>query len=58
MHAQTKHFSLYHHHIREKTDDRMIQVEFIPSQKQQTDLFTKALAPQKFIENRNLIGLT
>jgi hypothetical protein len=58
MHAQTKHFSLHDHHIQEKIDDKTIQVDFIPSQLQQTDIFTKALVPHKFVENRNLIGLT
>jgi hypothetical protein len=58
MHAQTKHFNLHHYHIREKSDDRTIQDDFIPSKKQQADLLTKPLVPQKFIENRNFIGLT
>jgi hypothetical protein len=58
MHTQTKHFSLHNHHVREKSEDGTIQVHFIPSKQQQADLFTKPLAPQQFIHNRNLIGLS
>jgi hypothetical protein len=58
MHAQTKHFALYNHHVREKSEDGTVQVHFIPSDKQQADLFTKPLAPQQFLNNQSLIGLS
>jgi hypothetical protein len=58
MHAQTKHFALHNHHIRKKSENDTIQVHFIPSDKQQADIFTKLLAPQQFLKNRSLIGLS
>jgi hypothetical protein len=58
MHAQTKHFALHHHHIREKSEDKTIQVDFIPSEQQEADILTKPLAPQKFVQNSNLVGLS
>jgi hypothetical protein len=58
MHAKTKYFELKHHYIREKSEDSTIQVGFIPSQEQQADLLTKPLAPQKFLYNREIYGLT
>ena len=57
MHAQTKHFDLQHHYIREKYNDGTIQVTFIPSTEQEADLLTKPLAPQKFLHNRALSDL-
>ena len=58
MHAQTKHFDIQHHYIREKFEDGTIHVTFIPYVEQQADLLTKLLAPQKFLHNRNMTGLT
>jgi hypothetical protein len=57
MHAQTKHFDIQHHYIREKFEDGTIHVTFIPSGEQQADLFTKPLPPQIFIYNRDRTGL-
>lgn len=39
MHAQTKHFDLHHHYVREKFDDGTITVDYVPSHSQQADIF-------------------
>jgi hypothetical protein len=46
MHAQTKHFDLQHHYIRERHEDGSIQVIYTPSGEQQADLLTKPPSTQ------------
>jgi hypothetical protein len=57
MHAQTKHFDIQHHYVKEKFKDGTVYVQSIPFGKRQVDLFTKPLAFQKFVHNYNLVEL-
>jgi hypothetical protein len=53
MHAQTKHFALHNHHIRKKSENDTIQVHFIPSDKQQADIFTYLLSLHLILPTTN-----
>ena len=43
-HAKTKHIELDIHFIREKVQAKQIEVNYVPSEDQAADIFTKALA--------------
>ena len=48
FHAQTKHIDICYHFICEAVEDRKIQVEYIPTDDNVVDIFTKLLAKMKF----------
>ena len=57
FHAQTKHINIRYHFIREAVEDRKIQVEYIPTDDNVADIFTKPLAKMKFCHFIELLGL-
>jgi len=46
-HRQTKHIDIRYHAIRRYIHDRKIEVDYIPSEYQSANLFTKALENPK-----------
>ena len=49
FHSRTKHIDLRYHFIREAVEDEKITMEYTPSEENVADVFTKALARQKFM---------
>ena len=56
-HKRTKHIDIKYHYIREHVENGTIQVNYICSEKQSADIFTKALSRDKYIINRNALSL-
>ena len=48
FHARTKHINLRYHFIREAVEDGKIQVKYIPTGDNVSDIFTKPLPRPKF----------
>ena len=48
FHQRTKHIDIRYHYIREAVEDGKIQVEYIPTDQNPTDIFTKPLSKTKF----------
>lgn len=47
-HAHMKHVEIDHHFIREKVIAGVLQVNFVPSTRQITDVLTKPIPPKQF----------
>ena len=48
FHKRTKHIDVHFHFIREKVNEGKIRVEYVPSENQRADMFTKALPRDRF----------
>ncbi|KAG0596597.1 hypothetical protein M758_UG269000 [Ceratodon purpureus] len=48
FHDKTKHFEVDWHFIRQKIEDKVIKVGFVPTTEQPVDILTKALGRTKF----------
>ncbi|CAL8138375.1 unnamed protein product [Prunus armeniaca] len=57
QHSRTKHIDIRHHFIRDLVEDKILTLEFVPSEKQLADILTKALDFQKHGTLRQSIGL-
>ena len=57
FHVWTKHINIRYHFIHEAVEDRKIQVEYIPTDDNVADIFTKPLAKMKFCHFVELLGL-
>jgi len=57
FHARTKHIDLRYHFIREAVEDAKIELNYIPTNDNAADIFTKALAKGKFRLFAGLLGL-
>lgn len=57
FHKRTKHVDIKYHYIREKVENREIDVIFIPAERQLADMFTKALLKNRFVELYSNLGL-
>jgi hypothetical protein len=58
-HARTKHFDIRHHFIREQVERNIIEVEYINTNENTADIFTKALNSRKLechCEGMNLLS--
>ncbi|XP_024890178.1 uncharacterized protein LOC112468471 [Temnothorax curvispinosus] len=51
VHARTKHFDVQLHFVRETNKSGTIAVEYVPSDKQLADVFTKPLTRDNFVKN-------
>ena len=58
FHARTKHIDLRYHFIREAVEDGKINVKYVPTNDNVSDIFTKALPRPKFQQMVELLGLT
>ena len=56
-HSHMKHIDLRYHFIREAVEDNIIRMEYIPTQENIADIFTKVLARPKFKEFVEGLGL-
>ena len=57
QHSRTKHIEIRHHFIREFVEDGSITLEFIHTEDQKVDLFTKPLDNKRFEFLRQNIGV-
>ncbi|KAG6411307.1 hypothetical protein SASPL_129387 [Salvia splendens] len=58
FHNRSKHIDTRYHYIRECIANQEIQVEYVKSQDQVADIFTKPLNHEDFIKIRTLLGMT
>ncbi|KAM1823768.1 hypothetical protein FF1_025765 [Malus domestica] len=58
FHDRSKHIDTRYHYIRECIARKDVQVEYVKSQDQIADIFTKPLKQEVFIRLRNSIGVT
>ncbi|KAM2718779.1 hypothetical protein EV1_030652 [Malus domestica] len=58
FHDRSKHIDTRYHYIRECITRKDVQVEYVKSQDQIADIFTKPLKQEVFIRLRNSIGVT
>ena len=56
-HNRTKHIDTRYHFVRQCVEEKKIEVEFVRSEDQLADIFTKALGKAKFLEMRDRIGI-
>ena len=54
-HQRTKHMNVRFHYLRDLVNDNVILMQWISTQFQQADLFTKPLGTQLFTQLRKLI---
>ena len=57
LHDRSKHIEIRFHYIRECADRGLIKIDFIRTEEQLGDIFTKSLARVKFEELRSKIGV-
>ena len=57
FHSHTKHIDLQYHFIREAVEDNKIKMEYVPTDKNVADIFTKALAKPRFVGFMERLGL-
>ncbi|MCO5569283.1 hypothetical protein L7F22_022995 [Adiantum nelumboides] len=43
FHARTKHIEIQYHYVRELIEDKVVELEYCPTQENWADIFTKAL---------------
>ena len=57
QHSRTKHIEIRHHFIRELVEDGTLTLEFIHTDDQKGDLFTKPLDSKRFEFLRQNVGV-
>ena len=57
LHDRSKHIGIRFHYIRECTNRGLIKIDFIRTEEQLEDIFTKSVARVKFEELRSKIGV-
>jgi hypothetical protein len=58
FHARTKHIEVHHHFVRERVLGGEVKLDYIPTDQQPADMFTKPLSRTKFEQHRATLGLT
>ncbi|KAK6142445.1 hypothetical protein DH2020_022793 [Rehmannia glutinosa] len=58
FHDRSKHIDTHYHYIRECISRKEVQVEYVKSQDQIADIFTKPLKHENFIRLRSFLGMT
>ena len=58
QHSKTKHIEIRYHFIRDLVEREIVYLEYIPTERQNADIFTKPLNRSKFETLRQVIGLT
>ncbi|KAE8727985.1 hypothetical protein F3Y22_tig00004899pilonHSYRG00012 [Hibiscus syriacus] len=58
FHDRSKHIDIRYHYIRECVARKDVEVEYVKSQDQVADIFTKPLTSEDFLRLRNLLGVT
>ncbi|KAK6163564.1 hypothetical protein DH2020_000428 [Rehmannia glutinosa] len=57
LHSRTKHIDVRYHFIRDHVEKKDITLEYISTEKQLADIFTKPLCESRFEELKNELGL-
>jgi len=57
QHSRTKHIEIQHHFIRDHVNNGDCIIQFVSSEKQLVDLFTKPLNKERFNFLRNELGI-
>jgi hypothetical protein len=57
FHDKSKHIEIRYHFIRDKVQKGAIQLQYIPTDEQLADIFTKPLAKGKFVPFRDKLGV-
>ena len=57
FHAQTKHVDLQYHFVCEVVKDGKVRMQYIPTSKNVSNIFTKALPRPKFTKFVGMLGL-
>ncbi|KAM0017627.1 putative RNA-directed DNA polymerase [Helianthus debilis subsp. tardiflorus] len=57
MHGRSKHIEIKHHYVRDMVSQQQISLEYCGTNMQLADVLTKALAREKFIHFRRLLGV-
>ena len=58
FHDRGKHIDTHYHYIRKCIIRKDVQFEYIKSQDQVADIFTKPLKHEDFVKLRSLLGIT
>ena len=57
FHKRTKHIDVKYHYVRELNESGQINTQYVSTQDQLADIFTKPLGKNKFEENRSRLGI-
>ena len=57
QHSRTKHIEIRHHFIRDHVENEDITLEYVPTENQLADIFTKPLNSERFEFIRGELGL-
>ena len=57
LHSRTKHIDVRYHFIRDHVEKKSVQIEYVRTEKQIADIFTKTLSEARFMELRNELGM-
>ena len=58
FHRRTKHIDIRYHDICEKVEEKVLKIEYVRKEQQKADVFTKALARERFCMLRESIGIS
>ena len=56
-HSRTKHIDIRHHFLRDSIEKDIINLDFISSENQLADIFTKPLNENTFVKLRRELGI-
>ena len=56
-HQRTKHIEIHMHFIRQLIQDGVLSLEYMPTEAQVADIFTKPLASPRFLQLRLMLGV-
>ena len=57
LHSRTKHIMIRHHFIRELVEEKLVVIDYVKTEFQLADIFTKPLDFNRFIQLRSAIGV-
>ena len=57
QHSKTKHIEIRYHFIRDLVERKIVCLEYIPTERQNADIFTKLLDRSKFETLHQIIGV-
>ena len=57
QHSKTKHIEIRYHFIRDLVERKIVCLKYIPTERQNADIFTKPLDRSKFETLRQVIGV-
>ena len=57
QHSKTKHIEIRYHFIKDLVERKIVCLEYIPTERQNVDIFTKSLYRSKFETLHQVIGV-